>query len=66
MVVSLCSKSKHMNIKAKKVSKEDYMGRAWYIILVDGEAVTVSGIIQKWSALNAQHAVECYQQFNNQ
>ena len=55
-----------MNIKAKKVSKEDYMGRAWYIILVDGEAVTVSGIIQKWSALNAQHAVECYQQFNNQ
>jgi len=53
-----------MTIAAKKVGREDYMGRAWYSIFIDGKVVMKNGIIEKWHALSVEHAIACYKQFN--
>jgi hypothetical protein len=58
------SKLKIMTIAAKKVGREDYMGRAWYSIFIDGKVVMKNGIIEKWHALSVEHAIACYKQFN--
>ena len=51
-------------ITAKKVGRKDWMGRAWYKIIVNGKEVTKKGIVEMWKATDENHAIACYKQFN--
>jgi len=53
-------------ITAKKSGRVDYMGRAWYTIFVNGEAILKNGQEEKWKALDEEHAIDCFKQFNKQ
>jgi len=54
-----------VKITVKKVGRAD-MGRAWYTIFVNGEEVLEHGQKVKWNALDKEHAIAQFKQFNKQ